>query len=148
MRSSSASSRSRRAAPLGLARVLRLALELDAGALGERLERGREVEPLGLHHELEHVAARAAAEAVVELLDRVDRRTTACARRGTGTARSSAAGRRGELGARADQLDEVDGVADALARVVGVARPSAPQTLRHEALGPRPDAKRSVMPAR
>ena len=53
-------------------RVLGLALQRHAVALGQRLERLAEVEPLGLHHELEDVAARAAAEAVVELLDRVD----------------------------------------------------------------------------
>ena len=57
---------------LGVARVLGVALELDPGALGERLERGGEVQPLRLHRELEDVTARAAAEAVVELLDRID----------------------------------------------------------------------------
>ena len=72
MRSSRASRRLSRSRRFGGLRVLRLALELHAGAVGERLQRGAEVEPLGLHHELEDVAALAAAEAVVELLDRVD----------------------------------------------------------------------------
>ena len=72
MRSSSASSRSRALALGRVARVLGLALQRHAVALGQRLQRRAEVQPLRLHHELEDVAARAAAEAVVELLDRVD----------------------------------------------------------------------------
>ena len=57
---------------LGRLRVLLLGLQLDAETVGQRLERAREVEPLGLHHEREHVAGGLAAEAVVDLLDRVD----------------------------------------------------------------------------
>ena len=48
--------------------ILVLGLELDAEAVGERLERALEVEPLGLHHEVERVARDLAAEAVVVLL--------------------------------------------------------------------------------
>ena len=44
----------------------------DVVAVGEQLERLAERQRLRLHHEREDVAARAAAEAVVELLDRVD----------------------------------------------------------------------------
>src|SRR4029079_7599903 len=61
-----------RLAGCGLTRVLGLTLQLHAVALREPLERRREVQSLGLHHELEDVAARLAAEAVVELLRRVD----------------------------------------------------------------------------
>ena len=55
-------------AALGRARVLLLALELDAVAVGEELERAVEVEPFGLLHEREDVARGLAAEAVVDLL--------------------------------------------------------------------------------
>jgi hypothetical protein len=109
-------------APLGRPRVLRLGLELDPRPLGERLERGLEVEPLGLHHELEDVAALAAAEAVVELLDRVDaeRRRPLVVERAQ--PRVAPLAGLAQLGARADELDEVDRVAHALLRVGRVAR--------------------------
>ena len=50
-----------------------LALELDPVAVGQRLDRVGERQPLLLLDELDHVAADPAAEAVVELLLRVDR---------------------------------------------------------------------------
>ena len=53
-------------------RVLLLGLQLDPEAVGERLERASEVEPLGLHHEVERVARLPAPEAVVVLLVRAD----------------------------------------------------------------------------
>jgi hypothetical protein len=49
-----------------------LTRNLEAGSRGEFLDRGGEFEPLELHHETNGIAARAAAEAVVELLVRVD----------------------------------------------------------------------------
>src|SRR5204863_3177637 len=55
--------------PLGRTRSLLLALQLDAVAVGEVLQRTDEVQALGLLYEGEHVAARPAAEAVVDLLD-------------------------------------------------------------------------------
>ena len=99
----------------------RLALELDPAAVGERLQRTREVEPLGLHHEREDVAARAAAEAVVELLDRVDpeRRRPLVVERAQPGQPSRA--RAPQLRAGADQLLEVDRIPDPLARVLRVA---------------------------
>src|SRR2546430_13164327 len=57
------------APPRGRARILLLALQLDAVAVGEVLQRTDEVQALGLLYEGEHVAARPAAEAVVDLLD-------------------------------------------------------------------------------
>ena len=50
-----------------------LVLELHPEPVGQPLDRADEVEALGLAHEGDHVALRAAAEAVVELVDRVDR---------------------------------------------------------------------------
>ena len=133
---------------LGLARILGLALELDVRALGEPLERRAEVEPLRLHGEREHVAARAAAEAVVELLDGIDaeRRRPLLVERAQAGQPPLAGGL--ELGAGADELDEVDGVADALARVAGVARhqPARPCGTKRSVQARM--AKRSVIPAR
>src|SRR5262249_8473491 len=59
-------------APIGVARVLLLALQLDPAAFGEQLESALEVEALRLLHEREDVPRGLAAEAVVELLDRID----------------------------------------------------------------------------
>ena len=60
-------------APLRLdARRCVLDLDRDAEPLREPLDRADEVEVLGLAHERDDVAALPAAEAVVELLDRVD----------------------------------------------------------------------------
>src|SRR5680860_837239 len=54
-------------------RILFLALQLDPVAVGEQLHCLGEAEPLLLFDELDRVAAHPAAEAVVELLLRVDR---------------------------------------------------------------------------
>ena len=107
-------------APLGLARVLLLAHELHPVAIGEQLERFPEVDPLGLLHEREHVARGLAAEAVVDLLLRVD------AERGGALlverAQPLVARRPGppQLGSRGDQLEEVDRLAHAIPGLVGV----------------------------
>jgi len=62
------------APPLGLASGAGLfVLECDAVLVGEVFDRLGEIEPLLALHEGEQVAALAAAEAVVDLLDRVDR---------------------------------------------------------------------------
>src|SRR2546421_615495 len=53
-------------------RILGFGLELDPKAVGERLERAREVQPLGLHHEVERVPRGLAAEAVIEPVVRAD----------------------------------------------------------------------------
>jgi hypothetical protein len=106
----------------GSPRILLLGLELDARPLGERLQRRLEVQPLGLHHELEDVAALAAAEAVVELLDRVDaerRRPLVVERAQPGVAPLAGLA---QLRPRVHQLDEVDRVAHALLRIGLVAR--------------------------
>ena len=63
-------------APLARLLLLRrrlLVLERDAEPFGQPLDRAGEVEVLGLADERDHVAALAAAEAVVELVGRVDR---------------------------------------------------------------------------
>jgi hypothetical protein len=105
-----------------VARVLRLALELYPVAVGQRLQRAREVEPLGLHHEREDVAAGAASEAVVELLDGVDpeRRRALVVERAQPLEPPHA--RLPQLRPRADELLEVDRVADPLAGVLCVPR--------------------------
>src|SRR5262249_49716519 len=107
-----------------------------------------EVKPLGLHHELEDVAARLAAEAVVELLPRVD------AERGRpflverAQALQPVHPRALELRARAHELREVHGVAYPLRRVVGVARHQSARPCGTKRSVQARMAKRSVMPAR
>ena len=128
-------------------RVLVLGLELDSKAVGERLERSREVEPLGLHHEREHVARGLAAEAVVDLLDRVDaeRRGPLVVERAASDvlARAGAA----QLGVVGDHRDHVDRVADAISRVGGESAHGANATGTLSASNVRMQ-NRSVMPAR
>ena len=66
-----------RVQPLAVARRLAVGLallgHLHARARGEEAHRVREFQPLGLHHKGDHAAARAAAEAVEDLLIRRDR---------------------------------------------------------------------------
>ena len=101
-------------------RILTLALQLDPVALCQQLERFLEVHALGLLYEREDVARGLAAEAVVDLLGRVDaeRRSSLLVERTQplipGRARAP------KLGARGDQLDEIDGVADAIAGLVRI----------------------------
>src|SRR5439155_4183289 len=88
-------------------------VERDAEAVGEPLDRAREVEVLGLLDERDEVAALAAAEAVVELVDRVDRE----ARRPLLVERAAAdeaPARLAQLRPRRDELDEVGGRLDRL----------------------------------
>ena len=95
--------------PAGL--VLRrrlLVLERDPVAVGEPLDGLDEVEPLRLLHERDQVAALAAAEAVVELPDRVDgeaRRLLLVERAAAAPLGACAP----KLRARADDLDHVGG---------------------------------------
>jgi hypothetical protein len=131
-----------------LVRVLGLALQRYPVALGQPLERAREVEPLGLHHEPEDVAARRAAEAVVELLDRIDaERGRALLVERAQPMQPADAGAL-ELRAGADELDEVDGVADPLARLSRVARHQSARPCGTKRSVHARIAKRSVMPAR
>lgn len=67
-----------------------LLAERDAVAVGEELDRTTKVQALGLLDELEDVAAGLAAEAVVELLRRVDAQARGCAPRGRRTGPASA----------------------------------------------------------
>ena len=107
---------------LRLARVLPLALQLHAIALGEQLERPFEVDALGLLHEREHIARRLAAEAVVDLLRGVD------AERGRSLlverAQPLVPRRAGapQLCPRADELDEIHRLAHAFAGLARVQR--------------------------
>ena len=101
--------------------VLGLALELDPEALGEQLERALEVDALDLLDEREDVAGGIAAEAVIDLLLGVDaERGRALLVEGAAplVARGPGAA---QLGVRGDELDEVDGVADAVLGVGGIA---------------------------
>ena len=105
---------------LGRARILVLELEGDLVTVGEQLERALEVHALGLHDEREGVARGLAAEAVVDLLGRVDperRRALVVKRAQPGEAVGA---RLAQLGARRDEIDHVDRLADALLGVVGV----------------------------
>jgi hypothetical protein len=90
-----------------------LVLDLDVETVGEPLDRTGEVELLGLAHERDHVALRAAAEAVVELLERIDGE----ARRPLlveGAAAYVPRPRLPQLRAPADHRDDVDGGFDVL----------------------------------
>ena len=136
--------RARLALLLG-ARVLLLALELDPVAVGQRLDRVGEREPLLLLDELDHVAAHPAAEAVVELLLRVDRER----RRALVVKRAQA----GEAGARAaqvgvggDDLDDVGGLLDPLDAVASEAAhdPSIRATRPAVARGPPAGAQDQI----
>ena len=96
-----------------LGRRALLVLDRHAEPLAEPLDRAREVEPLRLSHERDQVALRAAAEAVVELVDRVDRerrRALVVERAASGVA----AARLAQLCARRDDVDEVGGRLDGL----------------------------------
>ncbi len=110
------------AAALGLARVLLGEIERDAVAVGEELHGAEEVEALGLPREADRVAADLAAEAVVVLLRGLDaeRRRALVVKRAQ--ARVAVRVDAAQLGARADEVDHVDRVANPLDRVVGVAR--------------------------
>ena len=90
-----------------------LALELDPVAVGQQLDRLGEPEPLLLLDELDHVAADPAAEAVVELLLRVDRerrRALLVERAEPDLARAPAP----QVGVGGDDLDDVGGLLDPL----------------------------------
>src|SRR5690606_16343492 len=94
------------ASSLGLARVFGLALELDAVAFGQELDRLGEADALGLLDEIEQVAARLAAEAVVKLVRRVDRER-GCALVVEGAGPGPAGTLPPQIGARADHFDDV-----------------------------------------
>jgi hypothetical protein len=101
-------------------RILLLELERDLVAVGEQLDRTLEVHALGLHDECERVAGGLTAEAVVDLLGRVDPE-----RRGALLVKRAQAGEAvgagtPQLRARGHEVHHVDGVADALLGVVGV----------------------------
>src|SRR5437764_1915387 len=83
-----------------------LVLERNPEAVGEPLDGRREVEPLGLLDEADHVAALAAAEAVEELLDRVDGK----ARRALLVERAAPSEARAGLPQRRALLDDGDEV--------------------------------------
>jgi hypothetical protein len=88
-------------------------LERHAKTFGEPLDGLREVELLGLTHERDHVAALAAAEAVEELVRRVDREAR-CLFVVEGTKAGPARPGAPELRLRLDDLDHVgrlDGLA-------------------------------------
>jgi hypothetical protein len=128
-------------------RILGLGLELDPESLRERLERAGEVDPLGLHHELERVAGGLAAEAVIQALVGADverprpfivERTDAEVAVDPGAA---------QLGARRHQRDHVNGVADPFAGLVGVSRHGANATGMLRVSNARMQ-NRSVIPAR
>ena len=96
---------------VGRARVL--VLRLDVEAVGEPLDRAGEVEALRVADERDRVAARAAAEAVVEALHRVDRearRALLVERAAAGHAPADLAQRRAVL----DDRDEVGRLLDGL----------------------------------
>ena len=118
MRSSSSLQAAPLLAPRLRPRVLLLALQLDPVAVGEQLDRLGEAEPLLLLDELDRVAADPAAEAVVELLLRVDRegrRALLVERAEADPAGALAA----QVGVGGDDLDDVDRLLDPLEALGG-----------------------------
>ena len=93
-------------------------LQPDAGALGEHPRRRGKIHVLVLHHELEHVAARAAAEAVINLSLGVDveRGRLFLMERAKRLVRGTAAL---ELEVCADDLDDVVRASDVFENVLG-----------------------------
>src|SRR5581483_8529112 len=121
-----------------LGRRALLVLERDAEPLGKPLDRAGEVEALRLAHEGDEVALRAAAEAVVELVDRVDgeRRRALVVE---GAAARVTRARLAQLGAPGDDLHEVGRRLHRLDR--GVLDP------RHQSRSAYDSANLSVIPA-
>ena len=133
--------------PRRRARVLVLGLELDPEAVGQRLQRRLEVQPLGLHHEVERVAGLLAAEAVVVLLvgPDVERAGALVVERAEPEVAVDPGA--AQLGARGDEREHVDRGEDAVARVGGVAAHGAKATGTLSCSNARMQ-KRSVIPAR
>ena len=145
MRLSSEYRRSRRCAAGGGRRILGLGLERHPEAVGQRLQRRLEVQPLGLHHERERVARGLAAEAVVVLLvgPDVERGAALVVKRAQPEVAVDAGA--AQLGPRRDQRDHVDRVEHAVAGVGGVAAHGAKATGTLSSSNARMQ-KRSVMP--
>ncbi len=108
--------------------ILVFGLELDPEAVGQRLHRGAEVQTLGLHHEVEGIAAGLTAEAVVVLLIRahVEGATALVMER----AQAEVAVDPGpaQLDPRSDQGQHVDRGQDVVTGVGGVAAHGAKAT--------------------
>jgi hypothetical protein len=107
-------------AALGGLRILLDGLELDAVALGQRLQRLLEPQALGQLDELEQVAALARSRSSRRASRRVD-----AERRGALVVEGAEAlhavdARPAQLHARADQVGHVDRVADPVAGLLGV----------------------------
>jgi hypothetical protein len=127
--------------------VLLLALQLDPVAVGQQLHRLGEAQPLLLLDELDRVAADAAAEAVVELLLRVDRerrRALLVERAEADPAGALAA----QVGVGGDDLDDVRGLLDPLQALLGDQRHQNLAASGTVSSAKRAMQKRSVIPAR
>ncbi len=98
-----------------------LPLQLYAVALGEQLDRLLEREALGRLDEPDRIARLATAEAVVELVLGVDRER-GCALVVEGAEAGIARAHAPQVRAGADELQDVDGLLDALDRVLRVKR--------------------------
>src|SRR4029077_7907500 len=88
-----------------------LVLDRYAEAFSQPFDRAGEVESLGLADEGDHVALASATEAVVELVDRIDRERR-CALVVERTAPCVAVAGLAQLRSRRDDLDEVRGRLD------------------------------------
>jgi hypothetical protein len=127
---------------LGL-RILGVALDLDAVALGERLDRIGERESLLLLDEADRVAPRLAAEAVVEALRRLDRE------RGRalvveGAEADEALTLAAQVGVGGNDLDDVGGLTNALERLGG----ETPRLLKNAVRAERAPPGRRKTPAK
>ena len=133
-------------APGGGGRILLFALQPHAETVRQRLERAFEIEPLGLHHEVERRPRLRAAEAVIELLVRAHverRRALVVERAATEVAVLPGAP---QLDLRLDERHHVDRVPYAIDRVGGVPAHGANATGTVSASN-WARQKRSVIPA-
>ena len=119
--------RSSATSTLGLgARILFFALQLDAGATREELERRREVEALLELDQAQHVAAGVAAEALEQLLARRDRERWRALVVQRTQPHHAVAACAPQLGVAAGEFDKVRCITHALLGFLGEAAQSAP----------------------
>ena len=126
--------------------VLLLGLQPHPEAVGKRLDRALEVEPLRLHDEVERVAGLRTAEAVVVLLVGADVKRGGALLVERAAAEIAVDSGPPQLDLRLDEGDHVDRVTDAVARVGCVAAHGA-NAVGTLSASNCAIAKRSVMPA-
>ena len=120
---------------LRVARVFCDRFERDAVAVGKELDRAEEVEALDLLDEADRVAARLTAEALVDALGGLTAERWGALGVERAQPRVGVGVDAAQLGARCDEVDHVDGVANLLQRLVGVAGHQIANALRADTSG-------------